>query len=49
MVSMLLGSQFVHNLYKPLSDLDKFLDDELEKLPDDVRHKVRQEINTHKI
>jgi hypothetical protein len=41
---MFLGSQFVHNIYKPLGDLSQFIEAELEKLPDDVREKVRKEL-----
>lgn len=42
LVSMFLGSQLVHNIYKPLSDLDKFVEEELKKLPDDQRNKVKE-------
>ena len=37
-----LGSQFIHNIYKPLSDMDKFIEEELKNLPEDQREKVRE-------
>lgn len=32
MASMLFGSQFVHNIYQPLDDLEDYVDKEMEKL-----------------
>jgi hypothetical protein len=42
MVSMFAGSQLVHNIFKPLKDLDKFVEKELENLPEDQRKKVKE-------
>lgn len=42
MLAMFLGSQFVHNTYKPLLDLDKFIEEELKNLPEDKRKKVKE-------
>lgn len=42
LASMFLGSQVVHNFYKPLNDLDKFIDEELQKLSDDQRKKIKE-------
>lgn len=41
LVSMFLGSQVVHNYYKPLKDLDKYLETEIERLPEDKKEKVK--------
>lgn len=30
--SMMFGSQFVHNIYKPLDDLEDYVEKEMEKL-----------------
>lgn len=40
---MFLGSQIVHNYYKPLNDFNKFLEVELQKLPDDQKKKIMLE------
>lgn len=32
LTSMMFGSQFVHNIYKPLDDLDDYVEKEMEKL-----------------
>jgi len=32
MTSMMIGSQFVHNLYKPLDDQEEYVEKEIEKL-----------------
>lgn len=32
LTSMMFGSQFVHNIYKPLDDLDDYVEKEIEKL-----------------
>lgn len=39
--TMFLGSQIVHQLFKPLDDLEKYIDEELKKLPEDQRTKVK--------
>lgn len=44
MVSMLAGSQIVHQYYKPLRDLNDFINKELKNLPDNVQVKIRQEL-----
>lgn len=41
MFSMFLGSQCVHNYYKPLQDLDKFVEEEVKNLPEDQRKKIK--------
>lgn len=40
MLSMLAGSQFVHAYYKPLSDIDKYVEKELQSLPEETRRKL---------
>lgn len=40
--SSFIGSQVIHNIYKPLSDLDKFIEEELNNLPEDQRAKVKE-------
>lgn len=42
MCSMFLGSQVVHQIYKPLHDIDKFIDEELNQLPEDQRKKIKE-------
>lgn len=32
LTSMMFGSQFVHNIYKPLDDLEDYVEKEMEKL-----------------
>lgn len=32
MTSMMFGSQFIHNIYKPLDDLEDYVEREMEKL-----------------
>lgn len=32
MASMMFGSQFIHNIYKPLDDLEEYVEKEMEKL-----------------
>ncbi|XP_045491432.1 protein brawnin [Colias croceus] len=44
MLSMLAGSQLVHLQYKPLIDLHKYIEKELQHLPPDVQNKIRQEL-----
>jgi Domain of unknown function (DUF4516) len=43
--SMFLGSHTVHTYYKPLKDLDKYIEVELEKLPEDLKQKVKVELH----
>lgn len=43
--SMFLGSHVVHTYYKPLKDLDKYIEVELEQLPEDVKEKVRVQLH----
>lgn len=44
MFSMFLGSQVIHNTYKPLHDLRKFIDEELNNsnLSEDQKKKVKE-------
>lgn len=42
--TMFLGSQVIHNYYKPLKDLEKYLEIEIENLPEDEKVKVRSEL-----
>ncbi|XP_047021430.1 uncharacterized protein LOC124631219 [Helicoverpa zea] len=44
MLSMLAGSQIVHQYYKPLRDLNEYINKELRSLPDNVQVKIRQEL-----
>ena len=44
MLSMFLGAQFVHSFYKPLSDMDKYIEKELQSLPDDERNKISNQL-----
>ncbi|XP_049695245.1 ubiquinol-cytochrome-c reductase complex assembly factor 6 [Helicoverpa armigera] len=44
MLSMLAGSQIVHQYYKPLQDLNEYINKELRSLPDNVQVKIRQEL-----
>lgn len=44
MLSMLAGSQLVHNHYKPLVDLHIFINKELENLPPNIQEKIRSEL-----
>ncbi|XP_047510141.1 uncharacterized protein LOC125053018 [Pieris napi] len=44
MLSMLAGSQIVHNHYKPLVDLHIYINKELENLPINVQEKIRSEL-----
>jgi hypothetical protein len=43
--SMFLGSHVVHTYYRPMKDLSKYIEVELEKLPEDVREKVKTELH----
>ncbi|XP_073944113.1 ubiquinol-cytochrome c reductase complex assembly factor 6 sloth 2 [Choristoneura fumiferana] len=44
MFSMLAGSQLVHQYYKPLQDLNEYLNKEMKNLPSDVQEKIRKEL-----
>lgn len=44
-LSMFLGSQTVHNYYRPLRDLDKYIEAEIEQLPEDQKQKVKMELH----
>ncbi|CAK1582004.1 unnamed protein product [Parnassius mnemosyne] len=44
MLSMLTGSQVVHQYYKPLVDLNKYINKELENLPENLQVKIRKEL-----
>lgn len=44
LLSMFLGSHVVHTYYRPLKDLDKYIEKELDKLPNDMKDKVKSEL-----
>ncbi|CAH2093787.1 unnamed protein product [Euphydryas editha] len=44
LVSMLAGSQMVHIYYKPLQDLQNYVNKELENFPAHVQEKIKQEL-----
>ncbi|XP_045785138.1 protein brawnin [Maniola jurtina] len=44
LLTMLSGSQIVHLYYKPLVDLNKYINKELESYPENVQQKIRQEL-----
>lgn len=44
MLSMLAGSQLVHQHYKPLQNLHEYINKELRNLPEHVQLKIRQEL-----
>ncbi|XP_053625333.1 ubiquinol-cytochrome-c reductase complex assembly factor 6 [Plodia interpunctella] len=44
MLSMLTGSQVVHQYYKPLQDLHNYINDELKNFPDHVQANIRKEL-----
>lgn len=44
MLSMFAGSQVVHQYYKPLRDLNEYINRELKSLPNNVQAKIRQEL-----
>lgn len=44
MLSMLAGSQIVHQYYRPLRDLNEYINKELKSLPDHIQLKIRQEL-----
>lgn len=37
---MFLGSQTVHLYFQPLSDMEKFINEEIQNLPEDQRRKL---------
>jgi hypothetical protein len=39
---MFLGSQLVHNFYKPMHDLREYIEEELKELPEEERRRVRE-------
>lgn len=45
LLTMFLGSQMVHSFYKPLKDLDKYVEAEIENLPPDQKLKVKLELH----
>lgn len=45
LISMFLGSQLVHNYYKPLKDLNKYIEAELEHLPEHQRERIKLELH----
>lgn len=42
---MFLGSQMVHSYYKPLQDMEKYVEAEIENLPVDQKLKVKLELH----
>lgn len=44
MLSMLAGSQVVHQYYRPLQDLNKYINRELQNFPDHIQAKIRKEL-----
>jgi hypothetical protein len=40
LTTMFAGSQVVHIYYRPLQDLDKYIDKELKELPEETRKKI---------
>ncbi|XP_068629299.1 ubiquinol-cytochrome c reductase complex assembly factor 6 [Battus philenor] len=44
MLSMIAGSQIVHQHYKPLVDLNKYINKELEHLPENLQLKIKKEL-----
>lgn len=42
--TMFLGSQTVHSYYRPLKDLDKFIEAEFNKLPAEQQEKIKREL-----
>ncbi|XP_072943337.1 ubiquinol-cytochrome c reductase complex assembly factor 6 [Epargyreus clarus] len=43
-LSMLTGSQVVHLYFKPMMDLNKYINKELENLPENVQVQIREEL-----
>lgn len=44
MLSMLAGSQLVHQHYQPLKDLNDYINKELKNLPEHVQVQIRKEL-----
>lgn len=44
MLSMLAGSQIVHQYYQPLKNLNEYLNNELKNFPENVQAKIRKEL-----
>lgn len=44
MLSMLAGSQVVHQYYRPLKDLNVYINKELKTLPQDMQTKIKQDL-----
>lgn len=44
MLTMLAGSQIVHQYYRPLKNLQEYINKELKNLPDHVQAKIRSEL-----
>ncbi|XP_028165867.1 ubiquinol-cytochrome-c reductase complex assembly factor 6 [Ostrinia nubilalis] len=44
MFSMLAGSQLVHQHYKPLQNLNDYINNELKNFPDHIQAKIRKEL-----
>jgi len=42
---LIVGSQTVHGYYRPLSDMEKFINEELKKLPMEEQQKVHIELH----
>lgn len=40
LISMFLGSQTIHLYFKPLSDMEQFINEEIQNLPEDQRKKL---------
>ncbi|XP_039747336.1 protein brawnin [Pararge aegeria] len=43
-LTMIAGSQVIHHHYRPLVDLNKYINKELEGYPENVQQKIRQEL-----
>ncbi|XP_049867183.1 protein brawnin [Pectinophora gossypiella] len=44
MLSMLAGSQLVHQHYQPLKDLNEYINKEVNNLPEHAQTKIREEL-----
>lgn len=49
LLTMFLGSQLVHTYYKPLNDLSKYVEAEIENLPADQKLKIKMELQLENI
>lgn len=45
LISMFLGAQLVHNYYKPMKDLNRFIEAEVNKLPEHQKEKLIVELH----